>query len=312
MAYPSSIRPMEPRHHGEPFQDPRYIFQVKWDGVRYLAFMEGGRLKLQNRRLRVKTRLYPDLAPLAGALGERGGVLDGEIIALGEEGNPSFPQVLRRDLVKEAAPGLERRIPVYFMAFDLLYLGEENLMGRPLAERLELLEKHLLVGPAVLLTRTHSDGPGLFKTVEERSLEGMVAKKKDSPYRAGQKTADWLKVKTGRFQDCLLGGYALKRGRVSTLLVGAYRDGALIYLGRVSSGLKEEELSALHRELYPYRRKAPPFANPPRLEGSLEGVWLEPTLGLKVQYAEWTPDLKLRSPRVKGFLPFEEGDWTLK
>lgn len=312
MAYPAAIKPMEPRHREGPFQDPRFIYQVKWDGVRYLAFLEGGGLRLQNRRLRRKTHLYPELAFLAGALGGLEGVLDGEIIALGEGGTPSFPRVLRRDLVKGVTAGLREEVPVHFMAFDLLYLGEESLMGRPLEERLALLEKHLRVGPGLFLTQSHRDGPGLFRAMEERGMEGLVAKKRGSPYRAGQKTAEWLKVKTSRFQDCLLGGYALKAGRVSTLLVGAYRGEAFLYLGRVSSGLKEAELQALHRELYPFRREAPPFANPPRLEASLEGVWLKPTLGLKVQYAEWTPDLKFRSPRAKGFLPYREGDWTLK
>jgi bifunctional non-homologous end joining protein LigD len=303
---------MEPQSRQEPLEDPRFLHQVKWDGVRYLAFLEGGRLKLQNRRLRVKTHLYPDLAPLAGALGKAGGVLDGEIIALGPAGTPSFPQVLRRDLVKTVTARLERQVPAVYMAFDLLYLGEQDLTARPLKERLKLLEEHLQDLPNLEFTRAYEDGLQLFQVMRERGMEGVVAKKKDSPYRAGQKTADWLKIKVSRFQDCLLGGYALKRGRVSTLLVGAFRDEAFLYLGRVSSGLKEGELQSLHRELYPFRRSTPPFANPPVLERSLEGVWLEPTLGLKVQYAEWTPDLKLRSPRVKGFIPFREGDWTLK
>ena len=312
MPYPEIIRPMEPRSRPEPFQDARCIYQVKWDGVRYLAFLEGGGVRLQNRRLKIKTHLYPDLAPLAGGLGKKGGVLDGEIIALGEEGTPSFPRVLRRDLVKEASTGLQRQVPVHYMAFDLLYLGEECLMDRPLEERLFLLEEHLKPGPLLQVSRAHGDGLKLFQAMTDRGMEGMVAKRKGAPYRPGQKTEEWLKVKTSRFQDCLLGGYALKRGRVSTLLVGAYREGKFLYLGRVSSGLREAELMALHRELYPFRREASPFINPPLLEGALEGVWLEPTLGLSVQYAEWTPDLKLRSPRVKGFLAYQEGDWTLK
>ena len=312
MAYPEYIRPMEPRRRDEPFSDPGYVYQIKWDGVRYLAFIEKEGVRLQNRRLRVKTHLYPELNTLTHCLGSRGGVLDGEIIAMGENGSPSFPQVLRRDLVKEVNPRLQRQVPAYFMAFDLLFLGEENVMGLPLTERLELLKKHLLEGPSLRLTENHVQGEELFRIMEDRGMEGMVAKKKESVYRAGQKTEDWLKVKVPRFQDCLVGGYALKSGRVSSLLVGAYRGQDFLYLGRVSSGLKEAELRALHRELYPLRRPGPPFLNSPILESALKAVWLEPTLGVKVQYAEWTPDLKLRAPRVKGFIPYQEGDWNLK
>lgn len=312
MTYPEFIRPMEPRRRDEPFSDPGYVYQIKWDGVRYLAFIERDRVRLQNRRLRIKTPLYPELISLSHALGDKGGVLDGEIIAMGENGSPSFPQVLRRDLVKEVTPRLQRQVPAYFMVFDLLFLGEENIMGLPLRERWELLKNHLQEGPSLRLTENHLNGEDLFRIMEDRGMEGMVAKKIESPYRAGQKTEDWLKVKVPRFQDCLVGGYAIKAGRVSSLLVGAYQGKDFLYLGRVSSGLKEAELSALHRELYPLRRQGPPFFNSPTLESTLKAVWLEPTLGVKVQYAEWTPDLKLRAPRVKGFIPFQEGDWNLK
>jgi bifunctional non-homologous end joining protein LigD len=312
VAYPEYIRPMEPRRRDEPFTDPGYVYQIKWDGVRYLAFISSDGVRLQNRRLRIKTHLYPELTSLTHCLGAGGGVLDGEIIAMGEGGTPSFPQVLRRDLVKEVNPRLQLQVPVYFMAFDLLYLGEKNIMGLPMMERFELLKDHLQEGPALRLTENHSDGRELFEIMADRGMEGMVAKKKEGPYRAGQKTEDWLKVKVPRFQDCLVGGYALKAGRVSSLLVGAYQGQDFLYLGRVSSGLKEAELGALHRELYPHRREVPPFFNAPKMESILKAVWLEPTLGVKVQYAEWTPDLKLRAPRVKGFIPYREGDWNLK
>ena len=312
MAYPEYIQPMEPRRRDEPFTDPAYVYQIKWDGVRYVAFICRDGVRLQNRRLRVKTHLYPELSSLTHCLGARGGVLDGEIIAMGEGGTPSFPQVLRRDLVKGVNPRLQRQVPVYFMAFDLLYLGEKNIMGLPMMERFELLKDHLEEGPALRLTENHSDGRELFEIMADRGMEGMVAKKKEGPYRAGQKTEDWLKVKVPRFQDCLVGGYTLKAGRVSSLLVGAYQGQDLLYLGRVSSGLKEAELNALHKELYPHRREVAPFLIAPKMESTLKAVWLEPTLGVKVQYAEWTPDLKLRSPRIKGFIPYREGDWNLK
>ncbi len=312
MNYPASIKPMEPYSKEEAFTHPDYLYQVKWDGVRYLAFIFAGEVRLQNRRLKIKTRLYPELQSLPRLIKGRGAVIDGEIIALGEDNSPSFPKVLHRDLVKESSPGLQRQVPIYFMAFDLLYLGGENIQNLPLTERLHLLRKNLTQSQDVRITEDHEDGKGLFAVMAERGMEGMVAKKKDAPYRAGEKTSEWLKIKTSRFQDCLLGGYLLKGGRVSSLMVGVYQGSDFLYVGRVSSGLKEAELQALHRELYPYRREGSPFKNSPSPGAKQQVVWLEPTLGLKVEFSQWTPDLKFRSPRMAGFLPFQEGDFILK
>ncbi len=312
MDYPAYILPMEPKSKAKPFNDSRYLFQVKWDGVRCLSFITGGQVRLQNRRLKDRTCQYPELHALAGLLNGKDAVLDGEIIALKEDGNPGFSRILRRDLAKNPDSSLINVTPVYYLVFDLLFLEEENLLACPFEERQALLKKNLQESERIKLTESSPDGIELFNVVKKRQLEGIVAKKKDAPYRPGEKTEEWLKIKLSRRQDCLIGGYVLRRGRAVSLLLGAYRDGSFLYVGRVSAGLKEAELEFFHREFYGRRLAQPHFLNPPPLKSGEKGIWVEPLLGVAVDFLELTEDLKLRSPSTAGFLPSGGGDWELK
>ncbi len=298
---------MEPFSRDKPFDDPDFLYQIKWDGVRYLAFIDGKEIRLQNRKLKVKTGIYPEFQSLASHFKGKRGILDGEIIAIGEKGVPSFPKILRRDLLSRFKTSYQREIPAYFMIFDIIFLEEKDLTSISLIERQEILKNNLVEGEEFYLTENHEEGVSLFEVMQQKGMEGIVAKRKQSLYRVGEKSRDWLKIKVSRFQDCLVGGYVLKKGRVSSLLVGAHREGVFLYLGRVSSGLKEEELKSLHKELYSFRKENSSFNNTPITVRGEEIIWLEPTLGVKVEFMEWTPDLKLRSPRIAGFLTIEQG-----
>lgn len=296
---PATIVPMEPAAVREPFDDPAFLYQVKWDGVRLLAFSEGGTVHLQNRRLRLRDGFYPELDGLPRLLKKDGVVLDGEVVAFAQ-GKPSFPLVLRREQVTSPARVREllRSVPVTYLVFDLLYLGGEPLLKLPLHARQEKLACVLRPDGAIQLVESFPLGSKLFAAVKEQGLEGIVAKRRDSPYLPGAKSRDWLKVKVRRRQLCLVGGYSVKGKRLQSLLVGAWRGADLIYLGRVGTGLKAQEWDLLAKALEELAVPECPFAGCPQ---SPSYRWVRPVLPVWVEFSEWTEDLHLRAPSVVGF-----------
>lgn len=307
---PAAPPPPPPRlpPAGHPLTDPACAFQVKWDGVRMLAFLDGGRVRLQNRRLRDRTAAYPELAALPSLISARQAILDGEVIVL-HEGRPSFPRVLQRERAGAPSARLMAALPASFAAFDLLYLDGEDLTGRPFWARQEILARRVSgEDPPLHVTRHYEDGLSLWRAVVEQGLEGVVAKVRQSPYVPGGRSRHWFKVKVRRRLECILGGYTLMGGGPlpGALLVGLYRDdpggsaGRLTYIGRVGSGLDEATRAALARRLSGLYRADPPFDPPPRPRG-LACRWVEPLLTVLVDFAEWTEDLKLRAPSLAGF-----------
>ena len=290
---------MEPVSRKEPPGSAAYIYQIKWDGVRILALVEQHRVFLKNRKGNPRTEQYPELQELAGLVRARSAILDGEVVALAE-GKPSFARVIQRDFCRreQAIRALRRRIPCTYCLFDLLYLDGEDLTGKPLEERQRLLAEVVAAAPPVYLNENFPDGEILYREIVKAELEGMVAKKKGSPYRCGQKSPDWLKIKPRRRQLCVVGGLTISGGAVGALLLGAYRDGELLYIGRAGSGLKREELLLLRDYARQAEAAQPYFSNPPR---GRDLLWLEPRLTVQVEFAEWTADLRLRAPVVIGF-----------
>lgn len=310
------IAPMEPvpvpppGHRpppGHPLIDPAFACQLKWDGVRMIAFLAPGRVRLQNRRLRDRTDVYPEFAGLDRLVAAREAIMDGEVVVL-RDGRPSFPRVLERELVAgpPAAIRAAATRPAAFAAFDLLYLDGEDLTGRPWWARQELLRARVRADDGAILhpTGTYTDGLALWAEVEGQGLEGVVAKRRTSPYLPGRRSTHWVKVKVRRRLDCVLGGYTLSGGRVAALLAGLYRDAvggppALVHIGRVGSGLDEPLRDALAARLPALARREPPFVNPPRLPVTVR--WLEPLLTMTVAFAEWSEGLVLRAPSLLGF-----------
>jgi bifunctional non-homologous end joining protein LigD len=288
-----------------PFVDPGWLYQVKWDGVRNLTLVEGGQVRHWSRRLRERTVHFPEFADLAAAVGAKRAVLDGEIIAL-KHGKPSFSAILERDLAGGAPD--ERKVraaPATLMLFDLLEWGDQALYDWPLTERLALLER--VVPPAepwqVVASFPGAEGPGLFQAVVAMGLEGVVAKRRSSRYLPGVRTKDWLKVKRKGRTLAVVVGYTTPTGRPGGLLLGAYANGQLRYIGRAGSGLTGDDLAAIRSHLAP----APcPFPRPPSLRDRFSGdpgpvVWVAPRLTVQVEFTEWTEEQKLRDPVVVGF-----------
>ncbi len=294
-----SIQPMEPLSSKVPPGGSAYIYQIKWDGVRILALVEDRRVILKNRRGKARTEQYPELQRTAELVKAGNAVLDGEVIALAG-GKPSFARVVRRDFCRREGTirALQRQIPCTYCLFDLLYLEGADLTGLPIEERQRLLHGVVETALPLYLNKNFQDGDALYKEVEEAGLEGIVAKKKGSPYRGGWKSVEWLKIKPRQRLLCVIGGLTMPRGSVGALLLGAYRDAELLYIGKAGSGLKGEELLLLREYAWQDQAPEPSFSNPPRERDLL---WLKPRLTVQVEFAEWTADLRLRAPVVIGF-----------
>ncbi|MGH2451713.1 MAG: DNA ligase D [Candidatus Limnocylindria bacterium] len=301
----AKIAPMLATSADRPFDSPDFAFEPKWDGVRTLAFVDGGEVRLQTRNLLDCTRQYPEALGIAEAMtGGYQAIVDGEVVALDEKGVPSFQRLQPRMHVTDesAVRRLRRTVPVVYQVFDLLYLDGDDLTGRPLRERQRRLEA--AVTPMGAIRRAEpfvGEGVALFEAVIEQGLEGVVAKRLDSPYVSGR-SATWVKVKAQRTMDCVIGGWtAGQGGRANTLgalLLGVYRDGGLEPVGHVGSGFDERTLKDLLDLLRERETPTSPFARQPRVNQPAR--WCAPELVCEVRYSEVTRDGTLRQPTYRG------------
>ncbi len=317
-ALPEHLVPMLAGAARLPVSEQDWAFEIKWDGVRAIVYWQPGRLRIENRnRIDVSSR-YPELHELGLQLGSREAVLDGEIVAFDEHGRPSFERLQRRMHV--SSPGAVRRlageVPATYVIFDLLHLDGHATMGLPYRERRTLLEELQLKGPAWQTPAYHpGEGRELLAAAAEHRLEGVVAKRLDSPYRPGKRTDDWLKVKNVNRQELVIGGWlpgkGARAGRLGALLMGYYEPGgrseskrgrgspslALRYAGRVGTGFDEGELERLAGELAKRARDTSPFSGtqPPR-----HARFVEPELVAEIEFREWTRERILRHSSYKG------------
>jgi bifunctional non-homologous end joining protein LigD len=301
---PEHVVPMLARLSKLPRNDKDYGFEVKWDGVRTIAYCEGGRVHLESRNLHDVTRQYPELRKLGRALGSRRVVLDGEVVALDEQGRPDFQRLQpRMHLASESA--IRRRMadtPIVYMIFDVLYLDGRITMPLPYTERRERLEGLALEGENWRTPGYHvGDGKAMLDASKEQHLEGVVAKRLDSRYEPGGRSGAWLKIKTVLRQEFVVGGWLPGQGgrkdTLGSLAVGYYDGDRLIYAGNVGTGFTQSTLVDLLARLKPLERPDSPFAGrqPPK-----ETVFVEPSLVVEVEFRGWTKTRTLRQPSYKG------------
>jgi bifunctional non-homologous end joining protein LigD len=305
---PERIEPMKATLSKLPKKDEDYGYEVKWDGVRAIAYCEPGTVRLESRNLRDVTAQYPEIGRLARELGGREVVLDGEIVTFDKSGRPSFQRLQRRMHVASEAEVRRRarETPVVYMVFDVLFQEGRDLMGLAYEERRELLEELELEGPAWQTPAYHrGDGAGLLAASREQGLEGVIAKRLGSRYVPGRRSRDWLKVKNVRSQEVVIGGWLPGKGRregeIGALLVGYYErddDGArLRYAGKVGTGFDAADLGLLAERLAPLRRKTSPFEGRQPQKGA---VFVAPRLVAEAEFTEWTAAGTLRHPSYKG------------
>jgi bifunctional non-homologous end joining protein LigD len=291
---PGQLKPMEPHPFPNPFDSDKHVFEIKWDGMRLLAFIKGSEVRLQNRNLKERTAYFPELKNLYELFHAREGILDGELVAV-ENDKPSFPLLMKRCTGSAASAASKADlIPLVYVPFDILYLDGRDLTTEPLIERKKILAESFESGANTILSPIfQEDGKSLFEMVKERGLEGVVAKGKNTPYLIGKKSRYWLKIKYRRRQAFVIGGYVISSGQLNSILLGAFWDNKLQYLGRVGSGFGKIE-----KDLLGLLQKVPstntPFEPQPRLKKNIQ--WVEPFITVEVEFQEWTPDLKLRQP----------------
>lgn len=303
---PEHVKPMLARTGTLPRSDAGWTFEIKWDGVRAIAYSKPGELELESRNLKAITGQYPELGRLNRTLGSHAAILDGEIVAFDEQGLPSFAALQRRMHVSAPAQAkrLAKEVPVTYMLFDLLWLDGHSLMGLPYEDRRELLEA-LELNDASWRTPEHLSGRGrdVLKATAEQRLEGIVAKRLDSTYQPGGRTEAWVKIKNVGRQELVIGGWIPGEGRrargIGALLVGVYEpEGGFRYAGRVGTGFSDAELDRLGKLLKPLKREGSPFTageRPPR-----ESVFVEPELVAEIEFSAWTAAGSLRHPSYKG------------
>jgi bifunctional non-homologous end joining protein LigD len=301
---PEELAPMLARTGPLPPDDGRWAFEIKWDGVRAIAFVLGGRLVLRARSGRDITPRYPELRPLAAALAGREVVLDGEVVAF-DGTRPSFQKLQRRMHLgsEHAVRRLAREDPVHYVAFDLLYLDGRSLLGLRYDERRAELATLELSGPTWQAPAHHvGDGAALLELTRQQRLEGVIAKRLDCPYLPGRRSPGWVKVKNVTSTDAVIGGWlggeGGRAGRLGALAIGFPDDaGELRYGGRVGTGFTEAELTRLGDLLAPLARPDSPFSGrqPPKLTR-----FVEPRLVARIDYSEVTQAGTLRQPSYKG------------
>jgi bifunctional non-homologous end joining protein LigD len=273
-----------------------WTFEVKFDGYRALAYIRGGECKLVSRNGNDLTGRFADVAKaLVKAVRSPNAVVDGEVARIDTTGRTSFSEL------QQGSGQL-----VYY-AFDLLELDGKPLVDLPLHERKAQLQKLIdLRTGSVAVSEGFDDGDALFEVARAQNLEGIIAKRIDSPYKSGRRTRDWLKVKTENTDEFVVAGYTAGAGRragtFGALVLGVHEGGELRYVGNVGTGFDDAEIRKLLALMKPLHRDVPPFAEVPKMPRIRKGdvQWVEPRLVAQVRYGEWTHDGRLRHPAYLG------------
>jgi bifunctional non-homologous end joining protein LigD len=279
----------------KPFDDPGWLFEIKWDGYRALCTVENEKLSLVSRNGLDMLRRFPDLERLSGAFASLPVVVDGEIVSLDKQGRSEF-QRLQESQKKPAG--------LTYVAFDLLYADGRDLRKTPLEERKELLERLIRDDHLVLYSKHIVDhGTALYESARKKNLEGIIGKKRDSTYQE-RRSRDWVKIKTGHEQEFVVGGWTEPKGSRSgfgAMLLGVHRGKSLQFVGSVGTGFSAKLLGELYARLKKLERKTSPFANDVVANSPVH--WTSPELVVEVRFAEWTRDGYLRQPAYLGLRP---------
>ena len=282
-----------------PFDDPNYIYELKWDGERCVAYLEPGRPpELRNKRNVRMLSKVPELAVISKQVKKRC-ILDGELFIL-KDSRPDFSLIQRRSLMSDRFK-IEldsKHNPATFSAFDVLYYDCRETMLLPLLERKALLDKSITDGPRMAISRyVEGQGTSLFNFAAERELEGIVAKVKDSIYIQDKRTTDWIKMKVMMEEDYVVCGYILKSNHMTSIILGQYRGNTLIYKGHVTMGVSGQAFDIISRHS---TLTTAPFIAYPAGHGNDRAVWLSPDLVCIVKFMHHTKSGGMRQPVFKG------------
>lgn len=294
---PESLSPMLATLVDKPFSDPDWIFEIKWDGVRSLAFVRNGKVKLRSRNGLDITHQYPEFGELPTRLSARTAILDGEIVALDEKGISNFERLQPRMHVRAPSASLLSRIPATYYFFDLVYCDGQDLRNVPLIERKEKL--HAILAPAArMLYADHQPerGAEFLEAARRHGLEGVIGKRAQSRYVEGRST-EWVKFKVTREVDAVVGGYTAPRGSrqyFGALLCGLYENRVLRFIGGIGTGFDTGLQKSIYARLKGLDTAECPFRPVP--ETRERAYWVRPELVARLRYANWTEERRLRAP----------------
>jgi bifunctional non-homologous end joining protein LigD len=293
-----------------PFDASDWLFEIKWDGYRAITFIENGKARLVSRNQNDLTPRYPELKDLPKFVKAKNAILDGEVVALDAEGRASFSLMQQRTGFRPGGRRGEANadVPVLYYAFDLLYLDGYDLRNLPLEERKKKLLSIIVAGDALRYSDHYEQqGKALFKVAEQKGLEGILAKKRDSIYQE-RRSSEWLKIKIRHRMECVIGGYTEPEGsraHFGSVVLGLYdKQAHLIHVGQAGSGFTQKSLAEIWKLLKKLETKQNPFYG--EVEALRKVYWVKPELVAEIEYAEWTDGAtsgsgpKLRAPVFLG------------
>ena len=302
MRMPSVIHPMLATLVDDPFSDPDWIFETKWDGFRSVCFVRNGKAQFVSRNQIEMTPQYPELVNVAGQLDAKEAILDGEIVALDEHGMPRFQLLQPRVGRKSGLDALRGKGQILYFVFDLLYVDGYDLTSCSVVERKAKLAEILRPSTFIKLSEhVEAEGEAFFREIEKFHLEGMIAKRANSKY-VQKRSTDWLKVKTITRSEVVVGGYTQPRGTRSyfgSLVCGLYHGDELRYVAHVGGGFNERTLASSFKLMQPLKSDRSPFVTVPKTNEPVQ--WLKPKLVAEVKFSEWTADMRLRHPVFVGW-----------
>ena len=306
--HPAWVEPMLATLTDSRFSDPRWLFERKLDGERCLAFGDGGRVRLMSRARQHLDGTYPEVVDALTGQPVRDFVVDGEVVAF-DRGRTSFGRLQQRLGISDPERARRSPVAVFYYVFDLLHLDGHDTTALPLRARKSLLRDALSFRPHPLRYTAHrnAEGEALFATACARGWEGVIAKRAGAPYAPGR-SRDWLKFKCSAGQELVVGGFTEPTGSrvgLGALVVGYYRDGDLVYAGKVGTGFTQAILRELRHRLDALETPDPPFRGDDvrraaRGPGGAAVHWVRPELVAEVVFSEWTADGRLRHPRFVG------------
>ena len=299
---PGFIAPMLATLVAAPFDDPGWQYEIKWDGFRVETVIDGATVRLWTRGQQDAARYFGSFLEPTTWIAARGAVIDGEVIALDDRGEPDFALLQAR--IKGRGTAAEPT-PFVYEVFDLLHLDGRSLLDETLETRRALLADVLRPDPRVRLSEhIEADGVAFFEAARVRGLEGIMAKDRSSRYEPGRRSMAWQKVKIRPEQELVVGGWAKGTGRavdLGALLVGVYEGGTLRYAGKIGAGFTEALRAELLEAIASLAADDPPFDPPPPRPVARTAMWLRPEIVVRAEFAGWTGDGLVRQASVKGF-----------
>lgn len=294
-SFEAHLSPMLAKKRQEPFSDPKWLFEIKLDGYRIIAEKKGSKTRLLSRNGLNYSNKYPAITKILDTL-DFDLILDGEMVVLDKEGKPDFDALQNVRLQKPSA--------LVYYVFDVLYYEGRSLINEPLIKRKQLL-KEILPQHAQVRYTDHllEQGEQLFRVVESRGMEGIVAKKKNSKYQPGVRSSDWYKIATEKIEDFIVGGYQLRddQDKLKSLIFGAFKNDKLIFIGHTGAGMKEEERKRMLAKLEPLEVSHCPFNDIDYPENN-RTRWLKPELVISAKFHTYTASKHIRKPAIfRGF-----------